>query len=144
MGKKGPRHFIKLHSRPTALRDPEVKAALIDLLDRENQASDLKNRAVHEAHESGVDTEGDDEYMAAVVSSVESFVDWNDARQGCVLVVSGHLTTDKIVEHARVAVPCFLERSKSSWGWERGPAIAEIVELLANNKTNLDPGTIQA
>ncbi len=116
-----------------------MRAALLDLLDRENQASDKVNRSGGAG-----ESEGDDEYMGDLVSTVASFADWNDARQACIIAASGALSVDKYAEHAKVAIPCFLKRSKSNFGLERRQAVELLVELLANKKTNLDPSMIEA
>jgi hypothetical protein len=120
-----------LRSDPAALRNATVKTALVSLLDRENQVTI-----------SG-DEEDYAEYVSALAETVASFADWSDPGQVCVLVNSGE-PEDQIAAHAKVAIPCLVQRSKSRTGLERGTAIALLVQALAKGRTDLDSGTIQA
>ena len=115
-----------------------MKTALIDLLDRENRASDQMRRAGGAG-----ESEGDDEYMGDLVSTVASFADWSNPRQACILVISGALPAEKYAEHAKTSIPCLLTRSKSDLGLERRQAVELLVEVLANKKTDLDPTMIE-
>jgi hypothetical protein len=63
----------QLRTDPVALRDPKVKAALIDQLDRESQ-------------EPMYDEEEDyASYLDWLADTVAKVVDWNNPRQVCVL-----------------------------------------------------------
>lgn len=129
--------YHQLRSSPEALRNPRVRAALIDLLDRENQASDQARRA------GGSENEADDEYLSELTGTVESFADWNNPRQACILVARGALPVDKYAEHAKEALPCLLMRSKSGFALGRRQAVELIVEVLWNKKTVLDSSMVE-
>jgi hypothetical protein len=129
--------FYQLNSSSAALQSPNVRAALIDLLDREVQG-ELANRKDGEG-----ESEGDAEFMNDLVHTVGSFGDWSNARQVCLLVARHAVPIDTYAEHARSVVPCLLKRANSSPSWSRGPAVELIVQLLADKKSNLDPNTVE-
>jgi hypothetical protein len=131
--------YQQLRSSPAALQSPDVRTAFIDLLDRENRDSELIRRTG-----GGGENEGDAEYVADLARTVESVANWNDTRQACILVASGALPTDKYAEHAKVAIPCLLSRSKSNFALERRQTAELLLEVLAKKKTNLDPSMIEA
>lgn len=128
--------FYQLRSSPSAVRSPKVRAALIDLLDKEVQ-EELTNRKEGEG-----ESEGGDEYMGDLTNTVATFADWSNAHQVCLLVAQGSLPTSTYAEHARFAIPCLLTRARSNLSWNRGPAVALLVEVLANKKTAVDASTI--
>lgn len=129
--------FYQLRSSPSSLRSSRVKAALVDLLDREVQ-DELTNRKDGEG-----ESEGGDEYMSDLTHTVASFADWSNAHQVCLLVAHGSLSADTYAEHAGMVIPCLLARTRSSLSWNRGPADVLLVEVLANKKTVLDARTIE-
>jgi len=129
--------FYQLRSSPSAIRNEKIRAALLDLLDREVQ-DEVTNRKEGEG-----ESEGGDEYIGDLTNTVASFADWTDAREVCLLVAEGALPTDTYAEHARLAIPCILKRARSSFSWNRGPAVALLVEVLANKKTDAKLSTIE-
>jgi hypothetical protein len=85
--------FERLRSDPVALRDPGVKAALVNLLDRENQVR------------LSAEDEGYAEYRSWLSDTVAKVIDWNNPHQVCILANSVDLP-DQLADHAKVTVPC--------------------------------------
>ncbi len=122
--------FEQLRSDPAALGDPRVKAALVNLLDREN-------------HEPLFGEEEDyADYVSRLADTVAKLVDWSDPRQVCILSNSV-VPTDELADHAKVTIPCLLQRSQNATAPSRGMAVAMLVQALAKGRSNLDPSTIQ-
>jgi hypothetical protein len=99
----------QLRSNPAALRDPEVKVALISLLDHEN----------HETF--SAEEEDYASYVDWLSDTVAKVVDWNDSRQVCILANSADIP-DELANHAKIAIPCLQRRLKisslpSEGGW---------------------------
>jgi hypothetical protein len=120
----------RLRTDPVVLRDSRVKAALVSLLDRENQTTP-----------SG-DDEGYAEYLSWLADTVAKLVDWSDPRQVCILGNSVDLP-DELADHAKVAVPCLLQRLKNAPVRSRGEVVAMLVQSLAKARNDLDAVTIQ-
>jgi hypothetical protein len=81
--------FEALRSNPAVLKRPEVRAALLDLLDRENRERDAKLLQAQNSPQEDkgeAEDEGYAEYYSHVLGAVDSFADWNDPRQACILV----------------------------------------------------------
>jgi hypothetical protein len=78
--------FESLRTDPAALRDPKVRAALVDLLDHENhEASEsVKDQGHTEYIGSGQDEAGS-EYIGALADTVAKIVDWSSPCQVCIL-----------------------------------------------------------
>ncbi|HKN76687.1 MAG TPA: HEAT repeat domain-containing protein [Candidatus Acidoferrum sp.] len=141
--------FEQVRSNPANLKSPEVRTALLDLLDRESHELDAQ---LLEAQKKGYPDEGDNEpfaeYFSELLGAVDSFADWNDPRQACILVNAN--TSDdsdlvaKIADHAKVALPCLLKRSESGISANRAVSAPVLVQVLAKSKDTLDPKTIQA
>lgn len=128
--------FYQLRSNQVAMRSAKVRSALLSLLDQEN----------HEA-EAGMhmgEGEGYGEYFSDLLGTVESFADWNDPRQVCILVNAGAIPDSPVpaetAAHMKMAIPCLLEMSK---GANRVTAIPVLIQALATAKDDLDSGTIQ-
>jgi len=122
--------FDHLRSDPVALRDSKVKAALVSLLDRENQET-----------LSGEEEDYAD-YIGWLVGTVAKIVDWNNPHQVCILANSVYLA-DELADHAKVAVPCLLLRFKNAPALSRGRVVAMLVHALAKGRNDLDAATIQ-
>jgi len=122
--------YEQLRSDPAALRDATVQAALVSLLDRENQET-LSGSEEDYA-----------EYVSWLAQTVAKVVDWNDSRQVCILANSVD-PPEELTDHARVAVPCLLQKSRSNSALTRGVAVALLVQALAKGRSELDAGTIQ-
>jgi HEAT repeat protein len=141
--------YEQVHSNPAYLQRPEVRTALLDLLDRESHQLDSQ---LLEAQEKGYPDEGDNEpfaeYFSDLLGTVDAFADWNDARQACILVNANPSDesdfTAKIADHARVTLRCLMKRCESAIGMNRAVSIPVLVQALAKAKGTLDPATIQA
>ena len=108
--------FEQLRSDPANLKSPAVQAALLDLLVRESQKLDAD---LLEAQKRGYPDNGDNtewgEYYSDLYGVVESFADWNDPRQACILVDAiPSETSREIADHAKVTIPCLIKRSGSA------------------------------
>ena len=119
-----------LRSDPAALRDPDVKPALVNLLDRENHQTI-----------SGEEEEYA-EYVSWLAETVAKVVDWNDPHQVCILADSVDLP-DELADHAKASIPCLLRRYKNASSLMRGPIVATMVQALAKGEKDLEPTMIQ-
>ena len=142
--------YQKLRSNPTALRNPMVRAALLDLLDRENQELDASLLATQKTgHDSKANDDGDGyaEYYGFLLDTVDSFANWNDPHQACVLVSAGSSPDSpfaaEVARHAKTSVPCLLQRCKSEARMNRVVACPVLVQALAKGKDSLDSGSLQ-
>lgn len=141
--------FEQVRSNPANLQSPKVRAALLDLLVRESRELDAQ---LLEAQKKGYPDEGDNaefaEYFSDLLGAVDSFADWNDPRQACILVNANTSDesdfTAKIADHARVTLPCLLKRSESAISMHRSSFVPVLVQVLARAKDTLDPKMIQA
>jgi hypothetical protein len=80
--------FEALRSSQAALKSLEVRATLLDLLDRENHERDarlLQAQNSPQADKDGAEDEGYAEYYGQVLGVVDSFAGWNDPRRACIL-----------------------------------------------------------
>jgi hypothetical protein len=134
--------FDQLRNNTAALRDPNVRAALIDLLDRENhETSESVKDQGHTEYIGPGEDEADSEYIGALADTVAKIVDWNSPRQVCILAGSV-FPPDELADHAKVAVPCLLQRFKNAAAPVRGYVVAMLVQALAKGKGELDTGTV--
>jgi HEAT repeats len=141
--------FEQIRSDPANLQRPEVRRALLRLLDRESHELDAQ---LLEAQKKGYPDEGDNEpfaeYFSELLGAVDSFADWNDPRQVCILVNANPSDesdfTAKIADHARVTLPCLLKRSESAISMHRASFVPVLVQVLAKSTDTLDPKMIQA
>lgn len=135
--------YRQLGSDHTVLSVPNVKEALLNLLDREDQLTESTLRDSHEQMGvSGKYGEEFAEYVAELGETVDSFANWNDPRQVCVLVNQSYNPGSKfaaeIASHAVVAVPCLLSMYKHDEGLTRAEAAAVLVQSLAKAGNQLD------
>jgi HEAT repeats len=141
--------FEQLRSNPANLQSPKVRKALLELLERESHELDSQ---LLEAQKKGYPDEGDNggfaEYYSDLLGTVDSFADWNDPRQACILVDANPSDDSdfaaKIAVHAKVAVPCLLKRSQSAISMNRAVTVPVLVQILGKAKASLDPTTAQA
>jgi hypothetical protein len=139
----------QLRSNPAYLQSPNVRAALLDLLDRENHELDSQ---LIEAQKKGYPDEGDNavwaEYYGDLLGTVDSFADWNDPRQACILVYAGSSDDSafaaEVADHAKVTIPCLLKRAESVVSINRAATIPVLVQALGKAKGTLDPTTVQS
>ncbi|HKM47088.1 MAG TPA: hypothetical protein VJX69_05850 [Terriglobales bacterium] len=120
----------QLRTDPVALRDPKVKAALVNQLDRENQET------LYAEEEDYAD------YVGWLVDTVAKVVDWSNPHQACILANSVYLA-DALADHAKVTVPCLLLRLKNTPALSRGRVVAMLVQALAKGRSELDAATIK-
>ncbi len=135
--------FETVRTDTVALRDPKVRAALIDLLDRENHET---SDSVKEQGDAGYIGSGEDEsgseYVGTLADSVAKIVDWSNPRQVCILADSVY-PPDELADHAKAAVPCLLRRYKNAPSPFRGYVVAMLVQALAKGRGELDAETIR-
>ncbi|MGA3107231.1 MAG: HEAT repeat domain-containing protein [Terriglobales bacterium] len=140
--------FEQLRSDPANLKNQKVRAALVNLLDRENRTLDAQ---LVEAQKKGYPDNGDNagwaEYYSDLFSTVDSFADWNDPRQACILVNAGSSDdsafASEVAHHAKVTIPCLMRKSESTVSMNRAITVPILVQALAK-ADSLDPGTAQA
>ena len=141
--------FEKLRTNPASLQSPKVRTALLELLERENHENDSQ---LAEAQKKGYPDEGDNEgyaeYYGDLLGIVDSFADWNDSRQACILAEGAYNDDSafaaKIVAHAKVTVPCLLKKSQSPISMNRAVTVPVLVRVLGEAKGSLDPTTALA
>jgi HEAT repeat protein len=129
--------YRQLSGDPGAMRSKAVKAAMIELVDREN----------HHRDANGVD--GDRryfDYVDALVRTADEVVAWDNPRQLCSLAHSD-LKTDMAFAKAlgRVGtpmLPCLLDMTASDGFRDRMVAAVALVQLRASTRS-LDGATIQ-
>jgi HEAT repeat protein len=121
----------KLHSNHDALRDPKIKTALVNLLDKENHVKFSE------------DDEGYAEYVAWLAETTAKVVDWTDQRQVCILA-GGVYLEGELADHAKASLPCLLKRFNNGPNGFRGKVAAMMVQALAKGRNDLDPATIEA
>jgi hypothetical protein len=124
--------YYQLESDPTSLRNAKVKAALLDLLDRE--ARDITNYD---------GSEGFAEYISDLSGTVAPLVDWDDQLQACRAVKDGigppADTPEEAAGREKLVWPCLKEMSASNWILDRNGASGVIIELSARAGKALDP-----
>jgi HEAT repeat protein len=145
----------QIRSDLAALHSRKVRGALIDLLDREKRQADESFREAQKpsrqpANAGGGGDEGGEaygEYFASLREMVDSFGDWNDPRQACIMVSAGYVdyssSPTEAADRARAAMPCLLKMSKSDLAINREIAAPMLLEALANANDRLDPETLQ-
>jgi hypothetical protein len=143
--------FEALRSNPAALKRPEVRAALLDLLDRENRERDamlLQAQNSPQPDKGETEDEGYAEYYSQVLGAVDSFADWNDARQACILVDASYNDDSafaaEIADHATVTLPSLTKKSESAISVKRAVTVPVLVEVLGKANGALDPTTALA
>jgi hypothetical protein len=130
------RAYEKLRSDSKLLSDYHVQEGLLDLLDREDQLIESTLRSSNE--QVGVsDKYGEEysEYLGNLGEAVDSFADWNDARQVCIFVHESYNPESrfaaKIAMHGKIALPCLMRMYGSDIGLARAEAAPLIVQALA-------------
>jgi hypothetical protein len=87
--------YEQLKSDPGALRSPKVRAALLELLDRESRRMSGAPRPSD--NEDAVGSQEFVEYFSELDSTVDSFADWNDPHQACIMLESGNVPPRTLV-----------------------------------------------
>lgn len=139
--------YEELRDDPMAIPKPEVQSALLELLNRENQLTELTLRDSHE--KVGVSEkygEGFGEYVDELGDTVDTFANWNDPRQVCIFVHEAYNPESKfaakIASHAKLATPCLIEMYRSEVGLVRAEAAGVLVQAVAKAQDQLDRNTI--
>lgn len=146
--------FERVRSNSAMLRDPNVQSALLDFLDEESlgfeaavRQGELK-RAAHEKDDSPGPYDDYGLFSNDVLSLIETFVDWHDPHQICVLAKAGAaLDSPDATEsstRAQVALPCLQQLLKSALFVDRSNVVRISVALLAGAKSSLDSTTAEA
>jgi hypothetical protein len=139
--------YETLSSNPKALSNPRVQNELLNLLGRETgyirpepgdpEPDDIPD----EQNEAFV------EYVGGLGDAVDSFADWNDPSQVCLLVHQDYDPESpfaaEIAAHGKTTLPCLMQRFGSDIGLVRAEVAPVIVQVLAKS-TGLDEKTIQA
>jgi len=140
--------YEQLRADPITLRTKEVREGLLDLLDRENQLRESFGRTSHKvAPMSDQDAEEFGNYVGELGETIDSFADWNDPRQVCIFVHESYnfesQFADKIVQNARVTVPCRLQLYRSDAPASRLNAAPILIQIIAKSSDQLDQATTQ-
>lgn len=127
--------FDKIAYDPEVMKRPGVKAALFDLLRRENQYIIGMNSKPRKDDDNW-------EYESELPDIVATIADWHDPNQVCILAQSYYnsasvIPTKLAVESGLVAVPCLLKMARGNWTSRLG-SIPILVHLFYANK-NLKP-----
>ncbi len=128
--------YYQLESDPAALQNAKVKAALLDLLDRETRDSTNYTGG-----------EGFAEYISDLSETVAPLVNWDDQHQACRMVKDGigplSNTPEEAARREKLAWPCLKQISASSGILDRDSASRIIIELSARAGKELDPSIAQ-
>ena len=130
-------------SDPKTLSDPQVQKELLNLLGEEagfipTLPGDPKPDDIPDEQ-----NEAFAEYVGYLGGTVESFVDWNDPSQVCILVNQGYDPESRfaadIAAHGKVALPCLMQMFGSTIygsnsGLVRAEAAPVVVQALADDR----------
>jgi hypothetical protein len=126
--------YEQLRSDPAALRKPEVRSALLDLVDRENKADWSKEPGYDPQY-----NESHAEYVAELGDTVDSFADWSDPRQVCILAHQAYepdgAFARKLAAVGQPIVPCLMQMAQSAASDDRYEAVPVLVQLRAKHRT---------
>jgi hypothetical protein len=145
--------FEQIRSNSAMLQDPSVRSALLDLLDLETREFNERVREGERRraeHKEGNPESSDDNamYMNDLLETVESFVNWHDPREVCLLAKEGAALDSPDAREgatrAQVALPCLQQLSKSELFSDRSKAVRTSAALLAGAIGSLDPTTAEA
>lgn len=134
----------RLSSDPVAMRDEQVRATFLEMLDKWNQEVEAATREAEKPDSFGDEEEGNDgDTGCDVFDTVSAFADWSDPRQACILVGAvAYATPDianAIAAHPKVTIPCLVEHSLTDVISIRSTADALIVRTLAQSNHSLSP-----
>jgi hypothetical protein len=129
----------KLIAGREALRSDDVKNALIDLLDKENQE-------IVSAYQEGRPVsvkygEGYSEYYSTLLDAVDQVADYNDIRQLNILVRCSYNPDSpfamKLASYGEAPVPALLELAGGDFAPHRENALAILGEILKRDKLRI-------
>jgi len=131
--------YEQLRRNPTAIEKAEVRSALLDLLDRENHLT-MSTAPEPENEEQYA------EYVASLLGTVDSFADWKNPRELCILAHSSYNTDSpfaaKLAAVGRPIIPCLMQMAKSDRPGDRLESVAVLVQLRSRVR-DLGLGTVQ-
>jgi len=121
--------YGKIKADEEALKRSDVKAALVDVLDRENQMMYKTPANLGEGYA---------EYIGELLGTVADIADWHDQRQLCILAESPYnpdssFAVDLAVKGGVTVAPCLLKMAQGSMD-ERHESIPVLVQLAAITK----------
>jgi hypothetical protein len=129
--------YAKIKVNQEALKLPDAKGALVDLLDRETQVSHT-TRAESNGQISVSDKygEGYTAYTRDLQATVANIADWHDEHQLCVLARSSYnpdwgIASKLAVQGGAAIVPCLLAMAQSNDENDRYESIPVLVQLSA-------------
>jgi hypothetical protein len=128
--------YEKLRGDSPENLSPAVKAAFIDLLDRENRET-MSGSTINDEDEGYV------EYVSDLIGNVKELVDWTNPRQVCVLVSSAYPPQAEIASHPTNGMSCLIQKAESKHASSRGEAVAMLVQVLAHRSNGLDSAMTQ-
>jgi len=131
--------YEEIKADKEALKRSDVKAALVELLDRENQV--IHKTLAESKGEAGVSVkygEGFGEYVGELLDTVADVADWHDQRQLCILAESAYnpdslFAARLAVEGGAGVAPCLLKMAQGSMS-DRHESIPVLVQLSAATK----------
>lgn len=139
--------YEALSSDPKVLSERRVQKELMNLLGRETGYIRTKPGEPEPDDIPDDQDEAFGEYVESLGDTVDSFADWNDPRQVCLLVHQGYdpesVFAAKIAAHGKLTLPCLTKMFGSDVGLERAMVAPVIVQALAKT-TDLDEKTIRA
>jgi hypothetical protein len=131
--------YEELNADGNAMRSERVKAALLDLQDRENHLT-LATAPEPKSEEAYA------EYKAQLLSTVVSIINWQDPGQVCLLAHASYNTDSdfaaRLATVGKALTPCLTQMIQSGRRGERMKAIAVLIQTGAKAQ-DVDSGTTQ-
>jgi hypothetical protein len=132
--------YAGIKDNQEALRNPDVRKSLVDLLDRENQV----------VHQTLVESNGNTgpavkygeeygEYYAQLLNTVDEVADWHDQHQICILAAGAYNPISRfasrlIAKGGVQIVGCLLKTAQSEYDFDRQRSIPVLMQLSSVNK----------
>jgi hypothetical protein len=118
--------YEELIADSTTKQGAEVRSALLDLLDRESHLT-LATAPEPENEEAYA------EYVASLIGTVDSFADWKNPRELCILAHSSYNTDSpfaaKLAAVGTPIIPCLMQMAKSDRPGDRIESVAVLIQL---------------
>jgi hypothetical protein len=118
--------YEQLAGDSAAMQKQEVRSALLDLLDRES----------HLTMSTAPEPENEEEYaeyVASLIGTVDSFADWKDPRQLCILAHSSYNTDSpfaaKLAAVGRPIISCLMQMAKSDRPGDRINSVSILIQI---------------
>jgi hypothetical protein len=139
--------YHSLQSNRVSLARPDVRRALLELLDRENRLVWETLRESHE-HVGASSRYGEEysEYLGELLGTVDSIADWNAPKTVCVLAHSAYegdtAFAAKIASHPKAAWACLARMFESDLWMVRAQAAVVLTQLLFKGRDALEPSAL--